>query len=173
MKNRLTFGSNFHMLRRIQPKLGHRCNMGTLICWWGQRSHIKVKGHLKSSCKVGLKCKIHLIWKVEVWNQTWFIDVGTFPCSRRQRSQMKVKGHVKLNCKIAWKCKIWLICILEDQLEPYDPNAAIYQNIEEHFPIHARTTPSPPPRLSLSKLLVYISLQDHWPTISTTSSGTF
>ena len=39
----------------FQPKLGHRCNMGTLICWWGQRSHIKVKGHLRSSCKIGWK----------------------------------------------------------------------------------------------------------------------
>ena len=31
--------------------------METLICWWGQRSHIKVKGHLRSSCKIGWKCK--------------------------------------------------------------------------------------------------------------------
>ena len=43
------------------------CNMGTLTCWWGQRSHIKVKGHLRSSCKIGWKCESGLIWKVEVW----------------------------------------------------------------------------------------------------------
>ena len=38
----------------FQPKLSHRCNMGTLICWWGQRSHGKVKSHLRSS-KIGSK----------------------------------------------------------------------------------------------------------------------
>ena len=38
--------------------------METLICWWGQRSHISVNGHLRSSCKIGWKCEHGLIWKV-------------------------------------------------------------------------------------------------------------
>ena len=150
--------------------------MGTFICWWGQRSHIKVKGHLRSrckienvkvtsfenlksdwnqtwfvdticdplqvcscsqrsytkvrghqrsSCKMGSKCKIHLIWKVEIHlklNLVYWYNVGTFTCSWGQRSPMNVKGHVRSTCKINWKCKIWLFCILEDQLEPCDPN---------------------------------------------------
>ena len=33
----------------FQPKLGHRCNMETLICLGGQKSYIKAKGHLRSS----------------------------------------------------------------------------------------------------------------------------
>ena len=136
------------MLWWISTKLGHRCNMGTLICLlksdWNQtwfidtiwdplyahaiKGHIvytKVKGHQRSSCKMGSKCKIHLIWKVEVWlepNLVYLYNVGTFTISRDQRSQMKVKGHVRSICKIAWKCQIWLICILEDQLKPCDPS---------------------------------------------------
>ena len=62
--------SNFLILW-LQLKLGHRYYIRTLICWWGQRSHIKVKGHLKSSCKVGCyvftfsfqpKETLHYIW---------------------------------------------------------------------------------------------------------------
>ena len=83
----------------------------------------KVKDHQRSSCKMSSKCKIHLIWKVEVRLEpnlvNWY-DIGTFTCSWGQRSQMKIKGCVKY--KIAWKCYIWLICILEGQLEPCDPN---------------------------------------------------
>ena len=74
-----------------------RCNLGTLICWCSQRSHIKVKGHLRSSCKIGWKCESGLTWKVESdWNQTWFIDImGTFTDIHA------VKGHISRS-KVIW-----------------------------------------------------------------------
>ena len=87
----------------FQPKLGHRCNMGTLICWWGQRLHIKVKGHQRSSCKVGWKCESGLIWKVEVWlepNLVYRYNMGTFIYSCSQRSYTKVRGHLRWSCKL-------------------------------------------------------------------------
>ena len=113
-ENRLTFDSTFHMLWWIStPKLGHRGNMGTHICWWGQRSHIKVKAHLRSSCKIGWKCKSDL-WKVSSnWNQTCFFfwcNMGPFVCSHGQRSYTKVKVHQRSSCKMGSKCKIHLIC---------------------------------------------------------------
>ena len=104
----------------FQPMFGHRCNMGTLICWWGQRSYIKVKGHLRSSYKIGWKCENGLIWKVEVRfepNLVYWYNMWTFICSCSQRSCTKVKGHLRSSCKITWKCKFWLFCIIEDQLE--------------------------------------------------------
>ena len=82
----------------FQPELGHRCNMRTLICWWGQRSHIKVKGHLRSSCKIGWKCENGLIWKVAKsdWNQTWFIDIICEPSYVHAiKGHTKVKGHLR------------------------------------------------------------------------------
>ena len=89
------------------------------------KGHTKVKGHQWSSCKMGSKCKIHLIWKVKVRlvpNFVYLFDIGTFTCSWGQRSQMKVKVHVRSMYKTAWKCKIWLICKIEHQLEPFDPS---------------------------------------------------
>ena len=89
--------------------------MGTLICWWGQRLHIKVKGHLRSSCKIGWKCENGLIWKVEVRlepNLVYWQSMGTFICSCGQRSYTKVKGHLRSSCKIGWKCEndlIWKV----------------------------------------------------------------
>ena len=46
--------------------LGHRCIRETLTCWWDQRSHIKVKGYLRSNCKMheGWKCKSSSNWKI-------------------------------------------------------------------------------------------------------------
>ena len=41
-----------------------RCNMGTLICWCSQRSHIKVKGHLRSSCKIAENVKVASLEKM-------------------------------------------------------------------------------------------------------------
>ena len=97
---------------RFQPKLGHRCNMGTVICWWGQRSYIKVKGHLRSSCKISWKCESGLILKVEVRlkpNLVYWYNMGTFICSCSQRSYTKVKGHLRSSCRIGWKCEYGLI----------------------------------------------------------------
>ena len=98
------------------------CNMGTIICWWGQRSHVKVKGHLRSSCKihVGWKCESGLNWKVEVRlepNLVYWYNMGTFICSCCQRSYTKVKGHLRSSCKIGWKCKNGLIWKVEVQFE--------------------------------------------------------
>ena len=106
---------------QLEPNLACWYNMGPFVCSCIQRSYMKVKGHQRSSCKIGSKCKIHLIWRVEVGlepNLVYWYNVRTFTCSWGQRSQMKVKGHVRLICKIAWKCKIWLICILEDHVTP-------------------------------------------------------
>ena len=64
----------------FQPKLGHRCNIWTHIYWWGQRSHIKVKGYLRSRFKIGWKCESSLIYKVEVQlepNLSLLIHYGT------------------------------------------------------------------------------------------------
>ena len=47
--------------------------MWTFICSCSQRSCTKVKGHLRSSCKIGWKCENGLIWKVEVWFEPNFI----------------------------------------------------------------------------------------------------
>ena len=100
--------------------------MEPFVCSFGQRSHTKVKGHQRSNCRMDSTYKIHLIWKVKVRlepNLVYWYNVGTFTCSWGQRSQMKVKGHVRSICKVAWKfLKKWLICMLEDQLEPCDPN---------------------------------------------------
>ena len=41
-----------HKLLGLQPNLGHRCTRGTLIFWCRRRSHVKVKGHLRSYVKV-------------------------------------------------------------------------------------------------------------------------
>ena len=99
----------------IGTKRGLLIHYGTL---W---SYTKVKGHQRS-CKMGWKCQIHLIWKVEVRLEpilvSWY-KVGTSTCSWGQKSQVKVKGHVRSICKVARKCKIWLICVLEDQLDKY------------------------------------------------------
>ena len=47
---------------QFKPNLVYGYNMGTFICSWGQRSHIKVKGHLRSSCKIAWKLRIWLIY---------------------------------------------------------------------------------------------------------------
>ena len=92
----------------------------TFICLCSQRSCTKVRGHLRSSCKIGWKCENGLIWKVEVLfepNLVYWYNMETFICSCSQRSQIKIKGHLRSTCKITWKCKFGLICILEHQLE--------------------------------------------------------
>ena len=83
---------------RLEPNLVYWYNMGTFIWSWGQRSHTMVKGHLRSSCKIGWKCENCLIWKVEVClepNLVYWYNMGTFVCSCGQRSQIKVKGHLR------------------------------------------------------------------------------
>ena len=110
---------------RLEPNLVYWYNMGPFICSCLQRSYTKVKGHQSSSWKMGSKCKIHLIWKVEIRlepNLVYWYNVGLFACSGGQRSETKGKCHVRSICKIAWKREIWLICILENQLEPCDPS---------------------------------------------------
>ena len=81
----------------FQPKFCHRCNMGTFIYWWGQSLHIKVKGHLRLSCKIGWKCKSGLIWKVEVQLEPnlvyWYHMEG--------ENLLTIKGHIPRS-KIIW-----------------------------------------------------------------------
>ena len=40
--------------------------MGTFIYSCSQSSYTKIKGHVRSSCKIGWKCENGFIWKVEV-----------------------------------------------------------------------------------------------------------
>ena len=105
---------------RFEPNLVYWYNMETFICSCDQMSQIKVKGHLRSTCKIGWKCENGLIWNVEVRfepNLVYWYNMETFICSCDQLSQIKVKGHLRSTCKITGKCKFGLICILEDQLE--------------------------------------------------------
>ena len=74
-------GAKWKFLWNIEVKLklnlGHTCNMVNLLCKQGQRSHTIIKGHSRSSSKIGWKCKIFVIWKKKTlkssWNQTWVI----------------------------------------------------------------------------------------------------
>ena len=73
------------------------------------KGHTKVKSHERSSWKMGPKCKITLIWEVEVWlkpSLVFWYYIGTSTCKCGQRSWVKVKGRVRSICKIAWKWKI-------------------------------------------------------------------
>ena len=70
---------------RLEPNLVQGYNMGIFICSCGQRSYTKVKGHLRSSCKIGWKCKNDLIWTVEVWFEPNLVYMGTFVWSRGQK----------------------------------------------------------------------------------------
>ena len=77
--------------------------------WWfvdEVKGHIKVKGHLKSSCKIGWKCENGLIWKVEVQlepNLVYWYNMLTIWCSCCQRSHTKVKGHLRPSCETGHK----------------------------------------------------------------------
>ena len=55
--------------------LGYWYNMETFICSCGQRSQIKVKGHLRSTCKITWKSKFGLICilqdQLELSSQVW------------------------------------------------------------------------------------------------------
>ena len=92
-------------------------NMKSFICLFSQRSYTKVRGRLRSSCKMGWKCKIHLIWKLKsYWNQTWFIDIMWEPSYTHEvkchitRSKVTWGQVVRLkiwNC-LTWKDKVWL-----------------------------------------------------------------
>ena len=89
--------------------------------WWGQRSYIKVKGHLRSSCKICWKCENGLIWKVKVWfepNLVYWYHMWTFICSCSQRSCTKVNCHLRSCCKKGWKCENGLIWKVEVRFEP-------------------------------------------------------
>ena len=50
---------------RFEPNLVYWYNMETFICSCSQRSQIKVKGHLRSTCKITWKCKFWLICILE------------------------------------------------------------------------------------------------------------
>ena len=76
------------------------------------KGHIKVKGNLRSSYKIGWKCESGLIWKVEVGlepNLVYWYNIGTVICSCGQRSYTKVKDHLRSRFKIGWKCENGLI----------------------------------------------------------------
>ena len=93
----------------LEPNLVYWYFVGPFVWSCSQRSYTKVKGHQSSSCKIGSKFKIHLIWNVDVWlepNLVFWYNLGTFTYSWGKQLQMKVKGHMRSIWKIAWKCKI-------------------------------------------------------------------
>ena len=105
----------------FEPNLVYWHNTGTFICSCSQRSYTKVKGHLRSSCKIGLKWENGLIWKVEVQlepNLVYWYNMGIFIFSYGQRSYTKVKGHLKSSCRIGWKCENGLIWKVEVRCQP-------------------------------------------------------
>ena len=69
---------------QLELNLVYWYNVGTFTCSCSQRSYAKVKGHLRSSCKMGWKCENGRIWKVEVQfelNLVYWYNMGTFICS--------------------------------------------------------------------------------------------
>ena len=79
------------------------------------------------------KCKIHLIWKVEVWLEphlVWYMyNVGTYTCSSGQRSQIEIKGYKWRSEAMSGQfvrypenVKLNSFAYLRIELEPYDPN---------------------------------------------------
>ena len=144
------------MLWWISTKVGSYLQHGNPHLLMKSKVTYQGQSHQKSSCKMGSKCKIHRIWKVEIRlkpNLVYWYNVGTFTCSWSQRSQIKVKGHVRSTCKIAWKCKIWLFCILEDQLEPCDPYRCEIK-VRCQFTSSTKDTSSPGLRSILSCLVI-------------------
>ena len=96
----------------------------------GVKCHIKVKRHLRSSCKIGWKCENDLIWKVEVWFEpdlVYWYNMWAFICSCSQKSCTKVKGHLRPSCEIGWKCEKSLIWKVEVWFEP---NLVYWYNME-------------------------------------------
>ena len=90
----LTFGSIFHMLWWFNQK-------SVIDATWEPSLVDEVKGHLRSSCKIGQKSENGLIWKVEVGfepNLVYWYNVWTLICSCSQRSCSKVKGLLKSSC---------------------------------------------------------------------------
>ena len=71
------------------------------------RGHIpRSKGHLRSSCKIGWKCKIYLIWKIDVRLEPNLIfDIMWEPSYVHE-----VRGHIPRS-KVIWdqivRLKIW------------------------------------------------------------------
>ena len=93
----------------LEPNLVYWYNMGTFIWSCSQRSYTKVKDHLRSHYTVGWKCKIHLIWKIEVWLEPnlvyWYNWYNWYNCGNLhmfRRSEVilytKVKGHLRSDC---------------------------------------------------------------------------
>ena len=96
---------------RFEPNLVYWYNIWTFMCSCSQRSCTKVKGHLRSSCKIGWKCEMASFEKLEVKfepNLVYSCNMETSICSCGQKSQIKVKGHLRSTCKITWKCSFGL-----------------------------------------------------------------
>ena len=106
-ENRLTFGSNFHiMLWWISTKVGSYMQHGN--------PHLLMRSEVIWGQVV--RCESGLIWKVEVRlepNLVYWYNMGTFIRSWGQRSYTKVKGHLRSSCMIGWKCENGLIWKVE------------------------------------------------------------
>ena len=64
-------------------------NMWPFICSCSQRSCTKVKGHLRSSFKIGWKCENALIWKVQVWFEPLLCSKNLHPISLYTKKPIK------------------------------------------------------------------------------------
>ena len=85
---------------RFEPNLVYWYNMWAFIWSCSQRSCTKVKGHLRSSCKIGWKCENGLTWNVEVRfepNLVYWYKMETFIRSCGQRSQIEGQRSSEVN----------------------------------------------------------------------------
>ena len=78
------------------------------ICSCSQRSYTKVRGLLRSSCKMGWNVKMVLLEKLK----------STFICSCSQKSYTKVKDLLRSSCRIGWKCENGLIWKADVRFQP-------------------------------------------------------
>ena len=84
----------------FQPKLGHRCNRGTLICWLGQRSQSKIKRHLKVDMPI-LTCIFFTLDWLTLTSEMHFVkfhsEVTSCLLSRGKRK------YAPLGMRLLWK----------------------------------------------------------------------
>ena len=102
--------------------------MWTFICWWDQRSRIKVKGY-RRSYKKGWKCEIAKYEKLKSnWKQTWFMDTIWDPLY-----VYGVRGHLLRSKAIRGQVVRWTQDIKFPSFEKiiefqFEPNFVYWQN---------------------------------------------
>ena len=79
---------------RLEPNLVYWYYMETFLCSCGQRSYTKVKGHLRSSCKIGWNVKMASFEKLKS-------DLNPNLAYGNLHMFMRSKGH-KSKSKVIW-----------------------------------------------------------------------